>query len=368
MDIVQRPIRSIKSFSFTFGFLAIAGVVIWKFWAINAFFPCLVCTDQLDLGSHERGDYARGSVVIRNDGRADLTIFDIRSSCSCAGLEIDETNGPVPVTTLTIPPASERTVFIHVAVNGPTGGSVTNSTTFQTNDPRRASHTIAVRVSEVKAGIACDPTVWVIGNTLPGAPLTQLVAVTDDSPTPRQVSRVEVSPSAGPVRARLLGPDEMRAARLSPTARMIAAVELVAQRPEPSAIEAVVRVFPTEEGRAPAEIPVRGRVTGAATVVPESLSIPRYSQGQLVYEGTCLCRSIDGRVITVTPARVPDGLSVRVTDSTHPGTRVVRVTADPARLPKQTGPIRFVIELSATIEDASCRLELPVVFHSAAAG
>lgn len=52
--------------------------------------PVLDCPEVIDLGEQERGQVAIARATLANAGDADLTITDVRSSCSCAGLEIEE--------------------------------------------------------------------------------------------------------------------------------------------------------------------------------------------------------------------------------------------------------------------------------------
>lgn len=320
----------------------------------------------IDLGVQERGGYARGKFVIANTGTADLVISDIRSSCSCAGLEFDGPAGPVGVTTLTIPPGCQRELFVRVAVSGMTGASVTLATTFKTNDSRHPDHTLYTTISEVKAGVTCDPSAWVIGDTRKGQPLTRVVFITDDAPRPRTVDRIEVTPGQDRVSARLLTTGEFEPPASVVGARVVGAIQVTADRKHTGPIDAAVCVYLAEESRSPDAIRVTGKVVDAASITPETLIFPRIRQGQFVYEGTCLCRSLNGQAIEVEQGELPKGVTLTVTDTLHPGSKIPRVSADPQQLSGVKGMNRFVVRMTAKVGDEQCALELPIIYRPAA--
>ncbi|MFO0808527.1 MAG: DUF1573 domain-containing protein [Gemmataceae bacterium] len=97
-------------------------------WAVAAWVrparPVIEFTEAVDLGVRELGEIVTREVTIRNSGTADLVIDQVRSNCSCSGLERRTGGGVESVSDLVLRPGESEALVARVAVRGVPGQSI----------------------------------------------------------------------------------------------------------------------------------------------------------------------------------------------------------------------------------------------------
>jgi hypothetical protein len=124
------------------GVTAVAAGVVW--WTVTGrpaagkIGPVLDCPTEIDLGEQERGQVTTARFALANTGDEDLVISDVRATCSCAGLEIDEGGKYSRVGQLRLAPGERREVVVRQAINGQVGDAHKTAIHFATNVPGRS--------------------------------------------------------------------------------------------------------------------------------------------------------------------------------------------------------------------------------------
>src|SRR5207249_4477033 len=73
---------------------------------------------KLDLGDHEMGDQVVTPFTIANRGGSDLLIDEIRTNCSCSGMEREQDGGFFRLESLRLKPGEEAHLVMRVSVGG----------------------------------------------------------------------------------------------------------------------------------------------------------------------------------------------------------------------------------------------------------
>ncbi len=134
---------------------------------------------------------------------------------------------------------------------------------------------------------------------------------------------------------------------------------LKAHQPGPISGDIVVHL--AGEGGPPTLIPFSGRVASLVEVSPTSLVLPLASGAGPVYHGKCICRSPEGKPLTLTVASVPKGLSTRVeTVGGNLSVQIVRIEWDPAQGPGPGQESPRVLRLQAKVGDREVPLAISV--------
>ncbi len=242
-----------RSFFGLFGLLAVimAGCIIFRVYDSNkraavVTGPVMECPGELNLGLQENYQVARGKLVIANRGDEPLHIGEVRTSCTCTGLEQEGTDGQLTkVTTVTIPPGCEKWFTVRQAINGRVGEPVASSLHFQTNDPACLEKRIVIAVPTVTGGVETGPRQVVFGDVRVGRTAATVVDVIDRSAFPRRVAKV-ISRMPSKVTATLLPPPP-KVAVGSPAAELggtvIARVEVRLNTDEDGPLDAQIEVL-----------------------------------------------------------------------------------------------------------------------------
>ncbi len=149
--------------------------------------PLIDCPREINLGQRELGDEVIAHLTISNLGTAELVIEQVRTNCSCTGLERYIAGELHAVESLRVQPGESAEVSVRVAVRGRAGFPLTNIVEFQTNDPRRPDVRISLVVPRVTAGVTTFPSSVVFGTIRVGCIARHLVDIRDESPDPRRI-------------------------------------------------------------------------------------------------------------------------------------------------------------------------------------
>jgi hypothetical protein len=327
--------------------------------------PVVAYPAKLDLGEHEIGDLAVSRFTIANRGNGELVIDQIRTNCSCTGMEREQDNEFVQVKSLRLRGGEQANLVMRVSVRGvPVGAEMLNVVEFQTNDPSQPTGRIEAIVRRVSGGVVASPESVVFGTVPVGATVRKLIDIRDNALLPRLIERVtSTMPERVTVRLQPVR-DGPREANPPPEGAVVARLEVNVETAAPGEVDAVVQVYLAGEARTRDAVTVVGRVAAPIEISPGLLILPRASSSGPVYSATCICRSTAGEPLVVIVDSVPPGLTADVLAQDCPKLRSVRVTWDPSQGKVPTGRERQVIRLRAKAGDNEVVLELPVLLQT----
>ncbi len=318
----------------------------------------------VDLGERENGEQAIGRFSIANRGVQELVIDQVRTNCSCTGLEREEEGRFVHLESVRLKPGQQANLAVRVAVRGvPVGASMHNVIEFQTNDPGQPTGRMDVFVRRVWGGVSINPPEVVFAPVAVGATVRKVLEIRDTATIPRTIGRVT---STDPKRltVRLLPAETLpKEAEPNPGGTLIGQVEVVVDTSEIGEVSGVVRVGLVGETRPPDEAQVAGRVTASVELRSSSLVLPRLTADGPLYSAQTLCRSTHGKALTVAADPAPMGLTVQIESSGDATSKIVRITWDPTRGILSDKGQRQWIKLRARAGEEEVVLKLAVVLQ-----
>ncbi len=282
----------------------------WRSWlGLAESLPAVDYPAKLDLGNREEGQIAVARFTIANRGRQELAIDGIRTNCSCTGMEREQDGKFFRVNSLRIQAGEQVELALRVSVGGvPIGAHMRNILEFQTNDPAHPQGRIEALVRRVSGGIFTVPESVVAGTPVVGSKVRHVVEVRDSALRPRVVDEVK-STAPDRVTVRLL-PDNERPKEGSrhPEGTVIGYLEVKVATDRPGPVQDAITITLKDETRPPHKVPVVGRVAAPIEMRPALLLLPRASSSGPVYTATCICRSHNGKSLSVEVDAVPPGL------------------------------------------------------------
>lgn len=323
--------------------------------------PVIECPSFVDLGPQQAGTFAVGEFQIANRGGSPLVMRDVRSSCSCSGLEQLLDGGYQRVERLTIPPGGSVKLTVRVTV-GTEYERLESVIYFTTNDPDQPEVKLSVVVPKVLgAGITLLPKAVAFGSVHLGSHAVATVDVYDTTALPRRVVGA-VSTQPERIVARLVTlrqPDPHTAAQAR--GRLIAKIELEAKTDATGILHGQVEVVMEGEPRV-FSIPVSGRIIPPVGLSPVAVVFPLPSPGGDVYEAELLASSSLGD-FTLTAVECPPDLRVQIDREASAGVTRVRVTATPPSA--EVGRVSpRLIRFEARQGDRTHQLEVKVFFNA----
>ena len=211
------------------------------------------------MSQWERGQVATGRYEVSNPGDQDLVLDGVRSSCSCAGLEVDGEDGPTRVTSLRIGPGQRAELQVRMVVNGRAGATQSSVVYAATNVPGRPEVGFRLSVARITGGLEVRPQGVAVGRVTVGSRAVHVIEVIDRSPSPRSLTKVTTV--GGGITARLLP-------RGDGDPEIVGRVEVTVDTTTARPVDGQVFVWPPENGTAgPLGVAVSGRVVPA--VPPE---------------------------------------------------------------------------------------------------
>lgn len=104
---------------------------------------------HIDLGERQPGEAVTAILPLTNTGDRSLVIDQISTSCSCAGLEVEQNGRPARLTELTLPPGERVGLTFRLAVGVSPGEAQRVAIGFRTNDPRHPAAQVIATVLRV---------------------------------------------------------------------------------------------------------------------------------------------------------------------------------------------------------------------------
>lgn len=331
----------------------------WAEWTCTA--PVAEIPTKIDLGERELGDTAVARLVVQNRGGGELLINQIRTNCSCTGLEQEENGRYKHIEILHLGPKERSELVVRLSVRGRIGTPMGTTILMRTNDPSLPEARVEIVVTKIKGGVSTVPTVVLLGTVPVGNEARQIIDVYDKSGQNRSVSRV-VSSNPDRIRARLLPPEsgEPNSSENNSMGPPVARIEVTAGTTDPGPIEGQIAIHLADDNRPPTVVPVSGRAAEVAEASPREIVLPRSSKSGDVYFADCLCRNPFGEPLTLTLESAPPGLSVRISFAeNNPSVKLVRIGWDP----HLSRPGRTSVRFRARVEVRDTLLEIPVECH-----
>jgi len=276
--------------------------------------PALECPSRLDLGPQESQAIAVGHVRVRNNGRADLVIDHLRTTCSCATVGREEGGKFLRVDSLRLASGQEAELAVRVGVSVRPGTAQAVSVQFESNDPAHRRWAIRVLVPRVRGGGYAEPFAVVFGELRVGEASKRLIDIYDNGTPGRRIGRATFTNGDRCV-ARVIPVEDRAAPRLHATAgSLIGRVEVVAHSAKPGPLNGLVEVSLADENRPPLRIPVVGAVVGSVRCAPASIVFPRCVGGNFSDSADLLLSHADGKPIRVDIVSLPPGFRMQINE------------------------------------------------------
>src|SRR5262249_27681057 len=126
--------------------------------------PMIDYPAKVDLGECEMGDQVVGRFTIANRGGGELIVDQIRTNCSCSGMEQEKDGRFFRIDSLRLNAGEQADLVMRVAVRGvPVGTEMLNIVEFQTNDPTHPTGRMEVVVRRVWGGVSTNPPSVIFG-------------------------------------------------------------------------------------------------------------------------------------------------------------------------------------------------------------
>jgi hypothetical protein len=304
----------------------------------------------VELGERRPGEVAVAEFPITNAGDRPLVLTDIRTSCSCAGLETDQDGRRVRVTEVTIPPGSTAPLSFQVSVAVSPGRPQTVLIGFRTNDPASPSVSVPARVSRVVGVPFARPSAVHFGTVRVGQHRSEVVTVLPNA-----------TPGVRVVRATSSHPDRVSVATESlpagdpaePGGRSVAQLRIALLTDQPGDLDAFVSVELAGDGVTSRElrVPVGGRVRQPVECLPGRVLLGKTAS-------TVYLVGTDVTPFTVTVVATPPGLAAVVEpEPSLSGRAQARLILTPAAALFPAGMVRLSV---VTGNGPPFELEVPV--------
>lgn len=315
----------------------------------------------VDLGPREFGQIAEGRFRVANHGGSDLLLTRFSTSCSCAGVEIEEGGVSRQAVELRVLPGHHVDLSVRISVGTTPGLSQDVAVGFMTNAPDHPQAVVRLSIPRVTGGVYAEPVAVVFGELAVGRPAARMVRLYSNGAADRRVREVR---SRHPDRfaVRLVPLPELHDSAPHETAgQLVAVIEVVQRTDRPGKVDGTLEVHLADETRPPDTLAVLGEVVPEVVARPAGLVLPRHAGGQPVLSGQVALTSRDGVEMAISVEAVPDGLIATVRkDPDNSGQWLVDITAQPAGSVARTVAVRLRADLTP---GGSVAVEVPVTLH-----
>ncbi len=306
--------------------------------------PVIACPENVDLGPQSFGAIVVGRFRVENRGSSPLVLGQFSTSCSCAGVEIEEGGTTKRVEDVHIPPGGSTELLVRIAIGARPGTSQVVHVSFRTNDSDRPGITIPLFTPRVIGGLYAEPESVVFGDVPVGLPASRTIRLYATEEAGRSVREVR-SRHPDLFATRFIPPNGTEPAHET-AGRYLGTVEVVARTDRPVPLEGEIQVVIDEQAQAPEKISVVGAVVPAIVSRPAILLLPRHANGKPLWSGQIALTGRDGAEISLAVESVPDGLTATVrADPANPGQWLLDVTARPAGLARREVAVRLRADL-----------------------
>jgi hypothetical protein len=340
------------------GYYYSAGIRGWPFanWLKNR--PIIEYPSMLDLGSGERGKLVIRHFTIKNRGTSELIVNDIRTSCSCSGIERPSDDEYVRVDSIRLTPGESIDLRVRLALTGASIGTAMRSAIeFQTNDPNHPTGHMTLVVSNVSGGVYTTPRSVFFGTLPRGAKCRHVIDVRDHSIHPRTIARVSTTDRR--VSAQIIPLPKVAESKraLESDGKLIGQVEIRVDTSSAGDIFAKLAIQLENESRPEEPVSITGKVVDSFQISPSVLFLPRLTSKGQVYTAKVVCRSTKGKDLSVRREAIPRGITAEVGPQDQVGSRLIQIMVDPKVVLPQSGqPLRVLLRAAAGEEETLLEL------------
>lgn len=328
--------------AFSVASLAVAGLVLLGWQAIRpplATPPSFDCPEQIDLGPREFGSIVVGRFQVTNRGGSDLHLANFGTSCSCAGVEVEQDGVAKRAEDLRVPAGGHVDLSVRVSIAIRIGGSQTVLVRFTTTDPAHPDALVRVEIPQVTGGLTAEPAAVVFGDVPVGHGAAKTVRLYSHGGIARRVHSVRsLQPNRFDVR---LLPVNAVEPSTDESKRLVAIIEVIARVAQPGQLDGTIEVLLADEGRAPDKIAVLGEVVSPILAQPGVVVLPRYAAGKAVYTAQIVLTGRDGIEPKFVVDSIPDGVTAVVRPDEKAGQWLLDVTARPDGHTARTVTVRL---------------------------
>ena len=142
--------------------------------------PKIVFNSVCTIDEFEDGKECRFPVDITNAGNSPLSISNIRTSCSCSGIEEMDGDNYSRSSSYSIDPGKSKRFYARFLVKVHPTSRFKNTIYFQTNDSNNPQARIDFVINKIRYGIYCMPPSLDYDNVLAGQPVSQVIVIRND--------------------------------------------------------------------------------------------------------------------------------------------------------------------------------------------
>ncbi len=304
----------------------------------------------VDLGDRRPHEVATADFPISNRGDQPLVVEDIRTSCSCAGLEVVQDGQQYRVGRLVVPPGQQSATSFRVSVGVPPGHQQQVSLQFRTNDPRHPAVHVLVTIPRVVGAPSASPSALSFGAMALGARVSERLALSPNGLNGLHVVRAESS------RPDLFAVEIVRSSAVGSEflAEQVVVTPVTAAPADLAGGSVLVQLADSDGGRHDLRVEVAGRVRRSVEPVPSRVLMPRQVSQATAYLVSQSGQSFRATILDTTPGLTAAVEPEPALDGCFQVKLVIR--REPLRV---TGPARVRLTMSPS-EGAAYVLEVPV--------
>lgn len=322
--------------------------------------PQIEYSNRIDLGDYELGEVAIAKLKIANKGGRELRINNVRTNCSCTGLEREVNDHFTRLNSLLIAPGTSEEVTVRISVRpGIVNTKYENRIYFETNDPNRQACELVISIRQVHGGLVCVPNTLSFGSVPINSPVNHTIEVFDPSDKPRGIKRI-VSSSEN-VKVTFMPNNGGSMNRDSTYGLPIGKLHITVSTDRARDLDSLIQVVPEGRETKPDQLHVFGKVVSPFEFTPSLLSLPRYTSEGLNFTGNSLCRSTENHPFSLSLVSVPAGIKVKLPDKAPSVVFSVAVECEQSFVNSAKDREKHIIQLKATsVGNKETLIELPI--------
>lgn len=322
--------------------------------------PQIEYSNRIDLGDYELGEVAIAKLKIANKGGKELRISNVRTNCSCTGLEREVNGHFARLNSLSISPGSSEEVSVRISVRpGIVNAKYENQIYFETNDPKRKGCELVISIRQVHGGLVCVPNKLSIGSVPISSRVSHTIEVFDPSDKPRVIKQIVCSNKN--VKVRFIPNNAASSIRDSTYGMPIGKLQIDVLTDYAGEIDTLIQVVLEGRETKVDQIHVFGRVVSPFEFTPSLLSLPRYTSEGLNFTGTSLCRSTENQPFSLSLVSAPAGVKVKVIGKAPSVFLSVAVECEQDFVNSSKDGDKHIIQLKAISANKETLIELPII-------
>lgn len=287
--------------------------------------PRLICQSTLEVNSVAQGSATEARFCIKNEGDADLHIYNVRINCSCSGLEMIKENRLVRFDNCKVQPGESIHCVVRLIARE-SSEHQESTVYFQTNDINISEHKISIKFTNVYGGMFTVPYELHCSRKDSNDNRVYDVKVYDSKKKPREVVKVDVA-----------NPEQLCIEWMPETPAVMAGKHFVLGTVKTSIrkqyigpINTVIAVHFKDDYVESLRIPVIGQSLMPFELSSALVHFPIASSSGSIYQTNIYCYSVSDEPYSLTITKCPHDVQVEIMDSENPKSKVLRIQSTQA--------------------------------------